>query len=84
MVDYAKAIRRARMWHEISQDDLGRKAALSESYVSMLETGKRSPSTEAIEQIAAALKMPVWALIVLGSEDAPNVVRMAAMAELTK
>jgi transcriptional regulator with XRE-family HTH domain len=84
MVDYAKAIRRARMWHEISQDDLGRKSALSESYVSMLETGRRSPSTEAIEQIAAALKMPVWALIVLGSEDAPNVVRMAAMAEFVK
>jgi transcriptional regulator with XRE-family HTH domain len=84
MVDYGKALRQARAIKELKQEVLADAAGISSNYISMIEQGKRKPSVDVLEQLATALSVPVWVLVVLGSTDVPDGVRSAAMAELTK
>lgn len=82
MVEYGKALRIIRAVKELTQDQVAEAAGLSSNYLSMIESGKRTPSTEALDQLAKACTMPVWALVVLGSDDVSNEVRGVAMALL--
>lgn len=68
-MNYSKAIRVARSLADISQSQLAEKAEIDRSYLSMIESGKRTPSVEIIERIAVALKLPFHLLSLLGSED---------------
>jgi transcriptional regulator with XRE-family HTH domain len=47
---------------KMSQEELGRKANLSTSYISMLERGQRSPPFGTVETIAKALGLPARSL----------------------
>jgi transcriptional regulator with XRE-family HTH domain len=44
---------------------LAQKAGLSVSYLSLLESGKREPSLQAMRDIAQALGIPLFALLAL-------------------
>lgn len=67
-MDYAKAIRVVRVARRIAQKTLAERTELNPSYVSLLESGRRTPSTEAIESIAKALDVPVGLFLLLAAE----------------
>jgi transcriptional regulator with XRE-family HTH domain len=67
-VNYGRAIRIARTVRGLSQKALAKLVSLDASSVSLLEAGKRSPSIEALERIAATTGMPLYLLILLASE----------------
>ena len=85
-IDYGKAIRVVRAARGMTQTDVATTAQTRGNYLSLIESGDRIPSTDMVENIAKALRMPVWALIVIGSPDAQvnDAVRSAAMTLLTK
>ena len=79
MVDYGKALRCIRALKDLRQEVLAKRAQISGDYLSQIEHGKRLPSREVVEQLAAASDTPTWALVVLGSDDAPKAVKAAAV-----
>lgn len=66
-MDYGKAIRIARAARGMSQKDLATNSGLNGNYISLIESGHRVPSTEAVESLAKALKVPMYLLALLGS-----------------
>lgn len=56
-------VRRRRDAIGIPQDELARRAGLHRTYVSLVERGKRNPTLEVIQALAAALKTSMTALI---------------------
>jgi transcriptional regulator with XRE-family HTH domain len=69
-MELGKAIRLCRSQKGLKLAELAKRAALSESYISLLERGARDPSLSSIEAIARALEIPVSLLIFLGSDAA--------------
>ena len=59
----AQNISAARMRRKLSQQAVADKAALSVSYISMLERGLRSPPLETLEVLAKALSVPPMSLL---------------------
>jgi transcriptional regulator with XRE-family HTH domain len=68
-MNYPKAIRIARSLADLSQGQLADEAKIDRSYLSLIESGKRQPSIETIEKIAAALKIPFHLLTLLASSE---------------
>lgn len=68
-MNYSKAIRTIRASKGISQKELASLANLDSSYISRIESGERIPTIEVIESIANALKIPVYLLTLLASEQ---------------
>lgn len=68
-MNYSKAIRTIRAAKGISQKKLASLTNLDSSYISRIENGKRVPSIEAIESIANSLRIPVYLLTLLASEQ---------------
>ena len=52
-----------RKWRGLKQVDLAERAGLNQAYVSELEAGKKTPSLEALQSLAAALDLDVGLLI---------------------
>jgi len=67
-MNYSKAIRTARALADISQRELAKRVLIDASLVSMIESGKRKPSLETLEKIAAALGLPFHLFTLLASE----------------
>jgi transcriptional regulator with XRE-family HTH domain len=67
-MNYAKAIRIARALADISQRELARRVSIDASLVSMFESGKRTPSLETLEKIAATLGVPFHLFTLLATE----------------
>lgn len=67
-MNYGKAIRIARAQRGIQQKDLAQATGLDRSYVSLLESGQRTPSSEAIRKIADALRVPAPLFQLLAAE----------------
>lgn len=68
-MDYSKAIRLARARRGQQQRDLAKAAGLDPSYVSLLESGRRTPSPEVIEKLAVALAIPLPLFELLAAEQ---------------
>ncbi len=60
---FAGNVRRLRSEKRLSQKALAKNVGISNSYVSMLERGLRSPPLETIEKMARALKVTPAALL---------------------
>jgi transcriptional regulator with XRE-family HTH domain len=57
-------LRRLRKTKGLSQEDLAKKARVSQPYLSQLEAGTyRNPSIEVLQRLAKALGVPVTALL---------------------
>ena len=67
-MNYGKAIRTVRAAREMSQKELAAKAKLDPSYISLLESGERIPSPNALETLSKALRVPIYLVILLASE----------------
>jgi len=64
-----RAIRILRVARGLRQQELAVKAGLDPSYVSLLESGKRTPSSDALSAIAKALGSPLEVLHLLGADE---------------
>lgn len=58
-----KAIARARTSNGMTQEDLAVKTHLTQTFISLLETGQRKASMKTLEKIANALKVRVNEII---------------------
>jgi transcriptional regulator with XRE-family HTH domain len=65
---YEKAIKVVRAARGLSQRTLAERTGLSANYISLLESGNRAPSMDALKLIAKATGVPVYLLVLLGSE----------------
>jgi transcriptional regulator with XRE-family HTH domain len=53
--DAASVLRELRNSRNLSQEELARRAGLSMTYISLIETGKRNPTIAAVSRILAAM-----------------------------
>jgi len=65
---FGKAIRVIRATRNISQKKLSELTNLDFSYISRIESEDRIPSTETLKNIADALSVPVYLLVLLASD----------------
>lgn len=68
-MNIGNAIQMCRIRRQLSQADLAQRAGCSVSYLSMLENSKRDPTLSTIENICAALQVPVEILFFLGADN---------------
>ncbi len=59
---FGKRLRALRTAGSVTQEELGRRASLTQKYLSMVENGHVNPSLDVIHRIAAALGVAVTAL----------------------
>ena len=57
-----------RVSRGLEQRELAKKLRVDRSYVSLLESGKRTPSLQVVESIAATLRVPSYLILLLASE----------------
>ena len=60
---FAEQLIRARKMRHFSQQQLAQRSGISQQAISKLESGKSSPSEYTIRQLAAALRVPMSALL---------------------
>ncbi len=62
-VEDAVPIRAFREWRGLTQEELARRIGSSKSYLSQLETRRRTPGVKTLRRIAGALDVPVEILM---------------------
>jgi transcriptional regulator with XRE-family HTH domain len=67
-MNYGKAIKTIRAAKNLEQKELARLAELNASYISLIESNRRAPSPAVLEAIAKALSVPLYLLMLLGSD----------------
>lgn len=72
-MDYAKAIRVIRAAKGLSQSEVALKLGLTPSSISLLESGKRKPSTGFIERFCDVFSIPPHFFTLLASEKKLNI-----------
>ena len=53
-----KALRLIRVFHDLNQKDLADKLGISNSYLSEIESGKKTPTLEVIEKYSEVFHIP--------------------------
>jgi transcriptional regulator with XRE-family HTH domain len=53
-----EALRLIRVFHDLNQKDLADKLGISNSYLSEIESGKKTPTLEVIEKYSQVFNMP--------------------------
>lgn len=67
-MNIGKAIKLCRAHKNITQYQLAELAGISESYLSLIEQGKRDPNLKTVEKISGALKIPFSILVFLAAD----------------
>jgi len=67
-MEIGHAVRICRSAKKLSLDELADGAGLSQSYLSMIESGKREPTISSIEKICKALAIPTPILLFLAAD----------------
>lgn len=67
-MNYGKAIRIARSIADISQGELAERSGLDRSYLSLIESEKRKPTIETLQNVSKALEIPFHLLTLLATE----------------
>lgn len=62
-------IRQLRVKKCLSLTEFARRAGISKSMISQIESGKTNPSVETVRQLAAALAVPVFTLFLRGNDS---------------
>lgn len=60
---YSEALRLLRSFHQINQSDLASSLEISRSYLSELESGKKTPSLDLLQRYASFFNIPLSTLI---------------------
>jgi transcriptional regulator with XRE-family HTH domain len=68
-MNYARAIRTIRAIRGISQQDLATRMKVDESFISRLGKPSSTPSGRTLEKIANALRVPMYLLVLLASDE---------------
>jgi transcriptional regulator with XRE-family HTH domain len=68
VMNIGHAIRICRSAKRLSLDELAENAGISQSYLSMMESGKRKPTLSSIEKVAKALGVPTPILLFLAAD----------------
>lgn len=63
-----RALRLLRTYHQLSQQDLAKKLEISNSYLSEIEKGVKTPTLDLLQKYSALFKMPL-STIMLFSES---------------
>ena len=66
-----RQLRQSRSGPKLTQEELGARARISVSFLSMIERGERSPHLETLAKIALALEVPLADLLRDNSEGQP-------------
>jgi len=84
-MNYAKAIKTLRASRNLQQKQLAALLGVDASYISLLERGSRTPSLDWIERFSAAVRVPVYLVLLLASDDSDlNGVNAAEAQQLGK
>ena len=67
-------IQEIRRKKNISQGDLAIKLNISQTYLSQIEGDKKTPSMEVLQDISAALEIPVYYLLFKGLEIEKDII----------
>ena len=67
-MNFARTIKVLRVSRDLSQGELARAAAISPSYLCLLEAGERNPSSRTIAALASALAVPTGLVELLSAE----------------
>ena len=67
-MDFGRAIRTCRAIRGWQQEDVAKRAGLSAAYVSLIEAGRRTPSSAALRKLAKALLVPESLVVLLASD----------------
>lgn len=67
-MNYGRAIRTLRAARRLSQKQLAKRARISASYISLVESGSRTPSPDVISTISRVLDVPVFLLSLFASD----------------
>ena len=72
-----EALRLIRVFHDMKQQELVDLLGLSKSYISELESGKKTPSMEVIQKYSLAFDIPASAILLFSEnlEDSPSAKR---------
>ncbi len=74
-----EALRLIRVFHDLSQKDVADRLNVSKSYISEIETGRKTPTLATLERYAAAFDMPVSSILFfsenIGKESAAETTR---------
>ena len=68
VMNIGHAIKVCRSAKQLSLDELAERVGLSQSYLSMIESGKREPTLSSIEKISESLGVPTTILLFLAAE----------------
>lgn len=73
-MEYGRALKICRAALELTQQDVAKKAYITTSYLSLIESGKRSPSLATLERITKAMRVPTHLVMLLaaGPKDIPG------------
>jgi transcriptional regulator with XRE-family HTH domain len=67
-----RALRLLRTYHQLKQIDLAKQLEISNSYLSELEKGYKTPSIDILDKYAKTFKMPVSSILLFSeSIDSP-------------
>jgi transcriptional regulator with XRE-family HTH domain len=58
-----EAFKIIRIFNNLTQQELGRELGISDSYLSQIESGKRTPTLETIQNFSAHFRIPVSRLM---------------------
>lgn len=58
-----EALRLVRVFHDLSQSQLAERLEISKSYLSEIESGKKSPSLDILEKYSAIFDIPVSSIL---------------------
>ncbi|SRR5258706_5928145 len=67
-MDYSRALRTCRAMRGWQQEKVAERSGLSTSYVSLIESGHRTPSARALRKLADGLRVPLTLLTLLASD----------------
>ncbi|HAS87364.1 MAG TPA: XRE family transcriptional regulator [Candidatus Competibacteraceae bacterium] len=60
---FGEALRLVRSFHQITQSDLSKALGISRSYLSEVESNRKSPSLDLLQQYAVYFNLPLSSLI---------------------
>jgi transcriptional regulator with XRE-family HTH domain len=67
-MDYGRALRTCRAIRGWDQERVAELSSLSKSYVSLIESGQRTPSARAVKKLSAGLGIPESLFVLLATD----------------
>lgn len=61
-----RALKLARQYHRLSQSELAEKLQISKSFLSEIESGKKSPTLDLIDRYSRHFHIPASTLVLIG------------------